>query len=61
MNLSDFINSKVKYAMRKEDSLTVKVAFTLPLMLTPTKWSDALPLVEREKRFECRQVEILRS
>ena len=27
----------------------------------PTKRSDAQPLVEREKQFECRPVEILRS
>ena len=28
---------------------------------TPTKWSDAQPLVEREKQFECRPVENFRS
>ena len=28
---------------------------------TPTKWSDAQPLIEREKQFECCPVEISRS
>ena len=28
---------------------------------TPTKQSDAQPLVEREKQFECHPVEISRS
>ena len=28
---------------------------------TPTKWSDAQPLVEQEKQFECLPVEIPRS
>ena len=31
------------------------------MVSTPTKWSDAQPLVEREKQFKCRPVEISRS
>ena len=31
------------------------------VLVTPTKWSDAQPLVEREKQLECRPVEISRS
>ena len=30
-------------------------------MITPTKRSDVQPLVEREKQFECRPVEISKS
>ena len=48
-----------KFSFRE---IRVEITFNTKLLtVTPTKRSDAQPLVEREKQFECRPVEISRS
>ena len=45
----------------KTPALIGEVHVNLGCLYTPTKRSDAQPLVEREKQFECLPVEILKS
>ena len=49
---------KIRSVKQMKLKHAVYILFTIN---TPTKQSDAQPLVEREKQFECRPVEITRS